>query len=148
MNKKKSSNIQIKKFAKKVYEIMLEENLQEIIWEEIDDFKIILRRRDDTSPVSTSVESKVAEEEKKEEDTAQYIRSPMNGVFYRSPSPNAEPFVKENDEIMIGTTVCIIEAMKLMNEVQVERHCRILEILIESGSPVKVNQPIYKIENL
>ncbi len=127
---------------------MLEENLQEIIWEEIDDFKIILRRRDDTSPVSTSVESKVAEEEKKEEDTAQYIRSPMNGVFYSAPSPNAEPFVKENDEIMIGTTVCIIEAMKLMNEVQVERHCRILEILIENGSPIKVNQPIYKIENL
>jgi len=72
--------------------------------------------------------------------------SPMNGIFYRTPSPGAEPFVKESDKITSGATVCIIEAMKLMNEVQVERNCKIIKVLIDNASPVKINQPLFEVE--
>lgn len=73
------------------------------------------------------------------------ILSPMVGTFYRSPTPDEEPFVEVNDRISAGQTVCIIEAMKLMNEIEAETSGRVMEILVENGEPVEYGQPLMRI---
>ena len=76
------------------------------------------------------------------------IRSPMVGTFYRTPSPDAAPFVNVGDTIRTGQTLCILEAMKIMNEIEAETSGRIVEILIESGQPVQFDQVMFRIEAL
>lgn len=71
------------------------------------------------------------------------VRAPIVGTFYRSPSPDADPFVKEGDTIKPDDTICIIEAMKLMNEVQAEISGTIKKILVENGQPVEFDQPLF-----
>ncbi len=74
------------------------------------------------------------------------IKSPMVGTFYRSSGPDKEPFVKVGDEISVGTKICIIEAMKLFNEVESEVSGRIVKILLDNASPVEYDQPLFVIE--
>jgi len=74
------------------------------------------------------------------------IISPMVGTFYRAPSPDSKPFVEEGQIIESGQTLCVIEAMKLMNEVPSNMSGKILEILVENGEPVEFEQPLFKIE--
>ena len=74
------------------------------------------------------------------------IKSPMVGTFYRSPSPDAPAFVEVGQEIQIGQVVCIIEAMKLMNEIKSEVTGRVIEILAENGDPVEFGQPLFALE--
>jgi acetyl-CoA carboxylase biotin carboxyl carrier protein len=69
----------------------------------------------------------------------------MVGTFYRSPSPGAKPFVDIGSKVKAGDTVCIIEAMKLLNEIEAEADGVIREILIENGSPVEFGQPLFVI---
>ena len=73
------------------------------------------------------------------------ILSPMPGTFYSAPSPEAEPFVKAGDAVKQGQTLCIVEAMKIMNEIEAESNGVISEILIKNGDPVEYNQPLFKI---
>ena len=72
---------------------------------------------------------------------AVHIESPMVGTFYRSLSPDAAPFVKVGDTIGAETTICILEAMKVMNEIKAEQDCEVLKILVENGEPVEFGQP-------
>jgi len=74
------------------------------------------------------------------------IKSPMVGTFYRAPSPETPPFVDINVDVEVGQIVCIIEAMKLMNEIKSEVKGRIVEVLIENGRPVEFGQPLFIIE--
>ncbi|MFC1703420.1 acetyl-CoA carboxylase biotin carboxyl carrier protein [Candidatus Omnitrophota bacterium] len=74
------------------------------------------------------------------------IKSPMVGTFYRAPSPEADPFVDIGQDIEIGQVICIIEAMKLMNEIKSEVKGKITEILVENGEPVEFGQPLFVIE--
>jgi len=74
------------------------------------------------------------------------IVSPMVGTFYRSPAPDEDPFVEVGDRIETGQTVCIIEAMKLMNEVEAETSGQIMEILVENGEPVEYQQPLMRVQ--
>lgn len=74
------------------------------------------------------------------------IKSPMVGTFYRSPGPDKEAFVKVGDEISVGSKICIIEAMKLFNEVESEVSGRIVKILADDASPVEYDQPLFLIE--
>ena len=74
------------------------------------------------------------------------IKSPMVGTFYRSPAPDAPPFVEIGQDIDIGQIVCILEAMKLMNEIKSEVAGRIAETLVENGSPVEYGQPLFVVE--
>ncbi len=74
------------------------------------------------------------------------IKSPMVGTFYRSPSPDKPPFVKVGDMVDIGTKVCIIEAMKLFNEIESEVKGRIAKVLVEDASPVEYDQPLFLVE--
>jgi len=74
------------------------------------------------------------------------IKSPMVGTFYRAPAPNAPPFVEVGGEVVKEQVVCIIEAMKLMNEIKSEVKGRIAEILLENGEPIEFGQVLFLIE--
>jgi acetyl-CoA carboxylase biotin carboxyl carrier protein len=74
------------------------------------------------------------------------VISPMVGTFYRAPSPEAPPFVDVGDQVRPGQTLCILEAMKLMNELQSEVSGTVRAILVENGSPVEYGQPLFEIE--
>ncbi|HEY9605380.1 MAG TPA: acetyl-CoA carboxylase biotin carboxyl carrier protein [Allocoleopsis sp.] len=73
------------------------------------------------------------------------IKSPMVGTFYRSPAPDEPPFVEVGDRIRNGQTVCIIEAMKLMNEIEAEVSGQVMEILVKNGEPIEYGQPLMRI---
>lgn len=74
------------------------------------------------------------------------IPSPIVGTFYRSASPNSDPFVKIGSRVESDTVVCIIEAMKLMNEIQAETSGEIAKIYVENGQPVEYGQPLFGIK--
>ncbi|TAE11520.1 MAG: acetyl-CoA carboxylase biotin carboxyl carrier protein [Bacteroidetes bacterium] len=74
------------------------------------------------------------------------IKSPMIGTFYRSASPENPPFANVGDEIKAGKTVCIIEAMKLFNEIESEVSGRIVKVLVENATPVEYDQPLFLVE--
>jgi acetyl-CoA carboxylase biotin carboxyl carrier protein len=76
------------------------------------------------------------------------IKSPMVGTFYRAPSPEAAPYVEVGQNIEPGQVICIIEAMKLMNEIKAEVKGKILEILVDNAEPVEFGQPVFLIEPL
>jgi len=73
------------------------------------------------------------------------ILAPMPGTFYSASSPDTDPFVKEGDSVSEGDTLCIIEAMKIMNEIEAEQNGTITKILVENGKPVEYNQPLFVI---
>ena len=79
-------------------------------------------------------------------DASKIIESPIVGTFYRSSAPGAEPFVKVGSSVDSETNVCIIEAMKVMNEIKAEKSGIIKEILVENGQPVEYGQPLFVLE--
>jgi acetyl-CoA carboxylase biotin carboxyl carrier protein len=83
-----------------------------------------------------------------EEDAANFltIEAPMVGTFYRAPAPDALPYVREGDRIKKGQVVAIIEAMKLMNEIESKVAGRLAKILVENGQPVEYGQPLFLVE--
>lgn len=74
------------------------------------------------------------------------IKSPMVGTFYRAPAPDADPYVEENSTVEVGQTVCIVEAMKLMNEIESDVRGRIARILVENAQPVEYGQVLFLVE--
>ena len=93
--------------------------------------------------------SEPAEEEissEKSDSNGESILSPMPGTFYSASSPEADPFIKPGDTVSKGDTLCIIEAMKIMNEIESEKSGVIKEVIVENGSPVEFNQPLFIIE--
>lgn len=79
------------------------------------------------------------------EPQGEIFKSPMLGTFYRAASPDAEPFAKVGDKVTADKTLCIIEAMKVMNEIKAEREFEILDILVKNGEPVEFGQPLFLI---
>jgi acetyl-CoA carboxylase biotin carboxyl carrier protein len=82
----------------------------------------------------------------KEETDVTYIKSPMVGTFYASASPESGPFAEIGTKVTESAVVCIIEAMKIMNEIQAESKGTIVEILVENGQPVEYGQPLFKLK--
>jgi len=82
------------------------------------------------------------------DDKYETINSPIVGTFYRKPSPDADPFTKEGAVVEKGQTVCLVEAMKLFNEIEAEFKCKIVEILKEDASPVEFGDPLFLVEPL
>jgi acetyl-CoA carboxylase biotin carboxyl carrier protein len=80
------------------------------------------------------------------EETGHIVKSPMVGTFYRSSSPGAKPFAEVGDVVKAGQAVCIIEAMKIMNEIEADKDGVIAKILVENGKPVEYGQPLLIIE--
>lgn len=86
--------------------------------------------------------------EKSEAKKGDYIKSPMVGTFYSAPNPGAEVFVKVGDRVSSGQALCIIEAMKIMNEIEAEADCKILEILVEDGQAIEYDMPLFLVERV
>lgn len=147
---KKSGRNSLKNVTPRLYELMVEEKLSELVWEEKDSFKIKIKRKSAYASAGVAAASEPAPEKKKEENKEEvsYIRSPMNGIFYNSPQPGADPFVKKGMKIKPNITVCIIEAMKLMNEVKVEKPVVIEEVMVKDAEAVQINQPLFKITDM
>lgn len=80
------------------------------------------------------------------EDNLHVIKSPIVGTFYRSPAPDADPYVQLGDTVNSGTVLCIVEAMKLMNEIECDISGKVVQMLVDDGTPVEYNQPLFKIE--
>ena len=99
------------------------------------------------SPLAASTEAAKAEGGRGlDTPEANLVRSPMVGTFYRSPSPGSRPFVEEGDNVKVGETLCIIEAMKILNQIECEKAGTIKRILVENGQPVEYNEPLFVIE--
>ena len=105
--------------------------------------------------LAASRESQLAQDEQKAEakkeeaalsENVVEVRSPMVGTFYRSPSPDADPYVKIGSDIKAGNTICIIEAMKLMNEIESEVSGKVVKILAENGQAVEFDQVLFLVE--
>ncbi|MFA7288332.1 MAG: acetyl-CoA carboxylase biotin carboxyl carrier protein [Melioribacteraceae bacterium] len=84
----------------------------------------------------------------KESESSNYyeIKSPIVGTFYRAPAPDADPYIQVGDIVSPGSVLCIVEAMKLMNEIECDVSGKVVKILLENASPVEYNQPIFLIE--
>ncbi len=74
------------------------------------------------------------------------VRSPMPGTFYTAPAPGEDPYVQPGDRVQKGQSMCIVEAMKIMNEIETNVSGVVKEILVENGAPVEYNQPLFRIE--
>jgi acetyl-CoA carboxylase biotin carboxyl carrier protein len=99
-----------------------------------------------SSVQATSAQAEVAVG--KEEEGLEKIKSPIVGTFYRAPSPDAPPYVEVGDVIEKGQVFCIVEAMKLMNEIEAEFKCRIKEVLKENAQPVEFGDVLFMVERI
>lgn len=121
-----------------------------------DDEKIVIKREQAIAqqaapaPIITSASSVSAPAQEAPaaaaEESGEYITSPFVGTFYRAPNPTAKPFVEKGQTIESGRPLCIVEAMKLMNEIETEFPCTILEILVENGKSVEYGEKLFKIK--
>ncbi len=100
------------------------------------------------SALAATVTEEKAPTEKSEEPTGNIheINSPIVGTFYRAPAPDADPYVQVGDPVSPGTVLCVVEAMKLMNEIESDVSGKVVKILVENGKPVEYNQPLFFIE--
>ena len=106
-----------------------------------------------STPVATAIEPTTLETStanKKDIECAdgEIITSPMVGTFYACPSPDSPPFVKVGDSVRAGQTLCILEAMKIMNELEAEYDCKILEILVQDGEAIEYDTPLFRVEKI
>lgn len=112
--------------------------------------RIKLKKYSSESPIILPKENMTSGEPQVQGETQQEglieVKSPMVGTFYRAPAPGAKPFVEVGDVIEPGAVVCIIEAMKLMNEIKTELGGKIAEILAENGAPVEFGQPLFLVK--
>jgi len=142
-------------------------NISELSIEQ-DKFKITIKQKDNEQPVytvpavaapvyqqmpqaapvaqATAPAAEAAKPAEAKADNLVTIKSPMIGTFYRSPGPDKPSFVNVGDEVSPGKVVCIIEAMKLFNEIESEVAGRIVKVLVDDASPVEYDQPLYLVE--
>lgn len=102
-------------------------------------------RAPDGSAAAAASDTKKSDES--QDQDLHIIASPIVGTFYRSPSPSADPFVKIGSNVENDTVVCIIEAMKLMNEIQAEAAGEVVKVYVENGQPVEYGQPLFGIRS-
>lgn len=98
------------------------------------------------SSAASAEKNKAAESASNANSNITVIKSPMIGTFYRKPSPDKPNFVEEGDVITTGKVLCVIEAMKLFNEIESEISGRVVRILVEDASPVEFDQPLFEVE--
>ncbi len=148
------------KEMKELLQLMSENGLTEIELEK-DGLKIRLRKgvsgieqtyvQDARPPASAPRPAEAAESREAARAAASAakiatIKSPMVGTFYAAPAPDAPPFVQVGSSIEAGQVICIIEAMKLMNEIKSEVRGRVVEVLVNNGDPVEFGQPLFRVE--
>ena len=138
---------------KKLIEMLQESDLNEIEVKEGEESVRINRKKGDVQipqqTVAPRVQSKeIVENVDEPEENLSFIQSPMVGTFYRSPAPGKPPFVEIGQRVKKGDTVCIIEAMKMMNQVKSEFDGKIVDIKVENGQPVEFNESLVSIETI
>ncbi|ADC62831.1 acetyl-CoA carboxylase biotin carboxyl carrier protein [Allochromatium vinosum] len=97
-------------------------------------------------PAAAPAPAQSAGDDDEDELTGTLVRSPMVGTFYRAPSPGSKSFVEEGQSVKAGDTLCIIEAMKILNQIECEQSGTVKRILVENGQPVEYNQPLFLID--
>jgi len=145
----------LRRTIREMVAIMRDEDLAEIEvrrW-----FTTVRVRRPGSDGTSASAPARPAEERAGAAERAESeamppknlvpIKSPMVGTFYRAPAPDADNYVEENSAVSVGQTVCIVEAMKLMNEIESEVQGRIARILVENAQPVEYGQTLFLVES-
>ena len=138
---------------KKLIEMLQESDLNEIEVKEGEESVRINRKKGDVEIpqqiVAPQVQSKeIVENVDEPEENLSFIQSPMVGTFYRSPAPGKPPFVEIGQRVKKGDTICIIEAMKMMNQVKSEFDRKIVDIKVENGQPVEFNESLVSIETI
>ncbi|MDP5208775.1 acetyl-CoA carboxylase biotin carboxyl carrier protein [Microbulbifer sp. 2205BS26-8] len=98
-----------------------------------------------TVPATPSPSAAASEQESKPEISGHAVKSPMVGTYYAAPSPGAEPFVRVGQLVKVGDVICIVEAMKMMNQIEADKAGTIEAILLEDGQPVEFDQPLVTI---
>lgn len=99
-----------------------------------------------SAPAAAPATPAAAPAEPKDDPAIKTINSPMVGTFYAAPNPNAAPYLKVGDTAVMGKTACIIEAMKVMNQIPVDVAGRVVAVLVENGAPVEFGQALFKID--
>ncbi|AMX01542.1 acetyl-CoA carboxylase biotin carboxyl carrier protein [Microbulbifer thermotolerans] len=97
------------------------------------------------APAPTPAPAAAETQEEAPAITGHVVKSPMVGTFYAAPSPGAEPFVKVGQQVKVGDVICIVEAMKMMNQIEADKAGTIEAILVENGQPVEFDQPLVTI---
>ena len=97
---------------------------------------------------ATAEQQSSSESESQKKIDGEIITSPMVGTLYSSPSPDSPPFVKVGDKVKRGDVLCILEAMKIMNELEAEYDCKILDILVGNGEAVEYGKPLFVVERI
>ena len=148
------------KLVKKIIDLIAASDVNEVAIEE-GDFKIKVKKQSETSQISYTQPmiaqtpqstAQAVTQNTKSSFTAgptttpsNTIEAPIVGTFYQAPSPDSDPFVKVGDKVQSGQTLCIIEAMKIMNEIESDCSGTITEILVSDGTPVEFGQPLFSI---
>ncbi len=148
-------NSEERKEIQDLVEILNEQNLNEI---EVQRGDMLIRVRRESSPTANGQASSSTESAQTSQPAADFVEreaarlltvtSPVVGTFYRSSSPDVEPYVDEGDLVSRGQVLCIVEAMKLMNEIESEVDGRVVKVLVENESGVEYGQPLFVIEPL
>lgn len=128
---------------KRIIRLLKEEGLSEItLWD--GDIRITVRQ----GGMAPAAPAPQAMEELQQEEETFTVAAPLIGTFYRRPSPEEDPFVEEGAQVEAGETLCVIEAMKVMNEIKAEEPGRLRRILVENGAAVEYGQALFLIERL
>lgn len=151
------------KLIKNILELISESDVNEVSLEE-GDFKIKVKKQGEVQQVSYSqpapqapaqpatpqaqqaAPADASEAQKADQPDGETVKSPIVGTFYTSPSPDSDPFVKVGDHISKGETLCIVEAMKIMNEIEAEFSGTVQKVLVDDGQPVEFDQPLFIIK--
>lgn len=156
------------KLVKKLLDLISESEVDEVSIEE-GEFKIKVKKTSDAPPqppmqyqipqqpqtpqqpakpqAEQETSSNVRESEKSEaKPDGEVVKSPIVGTYYEAPSPDSDPFIKVGDHVDAGQTLCIVEAMKIMNEIEAEFSGTVRKILVSNGSPVEFEQPLFIIK--
>lgn len=146
------------KLVKKLIDLIAESDVDEVSIEE-GEFRISVKKRSESPQAHLPLHYQLpAQSEQVQNPSAaspdpaagkhggETVRSPIVGTFYRSPSPDSDPFVEAGDRIEKGAPLCIVEAMKIMNEIEAEFGGTVLKILAEDGQPVEYDQPLFIIK--
>lgn len=147
----KTRRQQLHEEIRELAQLMRECDLAEVVIEEgKESRKLVVRRsvgapRTPTEVLSPSISARAGGSPPPDSEE---IRAPLPGTFYTSPRPGEPPFVNVGDRVETGQVLCIIEAMKLMNEVEAEFPCEILEVLVENATPVGYGHPLFRVRRL
>lgn len=139
------------KEVKQIYKFMQDNNLAVVSYEQKGTCVKLERMAPAKVAVPVLSEGPASSRQETQANSAQYaqtIKSPLMGIFFRGASPSAPPFVREGDKVKAGTPICLIEAMKVFNEVKAASDCIIQKVLVENGQPVKPGDLLFAIEKI